>query len=302
MRFSHFLRTFVLMNQRIQELSILIPTYNSQCVDLVKRLLQLCQNTELTFEIIVADDGSEDTSANESINLLPHCTYIVKDKNEGSAATRNFLARQSHHEWLLFLDSDISIMQEDFIKRYLSCNYHSDLINGGINVDGCHPDNIRWRYEKDAELCHNAISRQKQGYKEFRTTNFMIRRDVMLRIPFDERFTASGYEDVFYGKQLEQANVSILHIDNPVTMTSFEDNETFMKKTERNLRTLYRFRNELQDYSGIITWSSRLIPSCFWRFIFRHMQKRLRQHLCSQEPNLFIFNLYRLGYFLSIKE
>lgn len=290
------------MNQRIQELSILIPAYNSSCIDQVERLLQLCQNTELTFEIIVADDGSEDTSKNQPINLLPHCIYIVKDKNEGSAATRNFLARQSHYEWLLFLDSDISIMHDDFINRYLSCNHHSDLINGGVNVNGYHPDNIRWKYEKNAELSHKAISRQKQCYKEFRTTNFMIRRDVMLRIPFDERFTASGYEDVFYGKQLEQANVPILHIDNPVTMTSFEDNETFMKKTERNLRTLYSFRKELQGYSSIITWSSRLIPSCLWHFIFRHIQERLRRHLCSKSPSLFIYNLYRLGYFLNIKE
>ena len=71
-----------------------------------------------------------------------------------------------------------------------------------------------------AERSHYPAKRQKQRYQEFRSTNFMIRRDVFLQNPFDERFTKSGYEDVLFGKHLKHSNAAILHIDNPVTMTA----------------------------------------------------------------------------------
>lgn len=292
---------FALMKREKKALSILIPTYNSCCVEQVKRLLELCLPCLSTFEIIVADDGSADPTPNQPINDLPHCSFIIKEKNEGSAATRNFLARQSQYEWLLFLDSDVSILHDDFISKYLSCESTADVINGGIAVGGFHPDNLRWRYEKQAEAAHRANGRQARPYHGFRSTNFLIHRDVMFRVPFDERFKGSGYEDVFFGKALEQAQVKVCHIDNPVTMTSYEENGQFMTKTERNMQTLHRFRQELQGYSDLITWSNRLIPKALWRGLFSMVQAPMHKHLCGPRPRLLLYNIYRLGYYLSIK-
>lgn len=42
-----------------KELSILIPTFNDICVDLVQALARQCESIQrLKYEIIVADDGS----------------------------------------------------------------------------------------------------------------------------------------------------------------------------------------------------------------------------------------------------
>ena len=84
----------------IKSLSVLIPVYNQICVNKVKTIQELCDAQHgLVYEIIVADDCSTDQDAisvNKQINDLPHCRFVLKNSNEGSGTTRNFLARQEH--------------------------------------------------------------------------------------------------------------------------------------------------------------------------------------------------------------
>ena len=290
-------------------LSILIPIYNSVCVNQVKELSAQALKLNVDYEIIVADDASplkDVTRANEVINDMPNCQYIIKPTNTGSAATRNFLAAKSRYPWLLFIDCDVEISNPSFLYTYLLyIDKDYDVINGGIAVadNPLMNSNLRYIYEKHAEADHTAARRQKQRYQEFRSTNFIIRRDVFLQHPFDERFTKSGYEDVLFGKHLKLNGISILHIDNPVTMTEFETNPDYVAKTERNLRTLYQFRSDLRGYSRLLTLVSGIhIPAILWlmRLWHRMFGAIERRNLCGSRPYLLVFKLYRLGYYLKL--
>ena len=290
-------------------ISILIPIYNSVCVNQVKELSAQAQKLNVDYEIIVADDDSplkDVVRGNEAINDMPNCQYIVKPTNTGSAATRNFLAGKSRYPWLLFIDCDVEISNPSFLRTYLLyIDNDYDVINGGIAVADIPQmgSNLRYIYEKAAEAEHTAAKRQKQRYQEFRSTNFMIRRDVFLQNPFDERFTKSGYEDVLFGKHLKLSKASILHIDNPVTMTEFETNPDYVLKTERNLRTLYQFRSDLRGYSRLLTLVSGIhISAILWlmRLWHRMFGAIERRNLCGSRPYLLVFKLYRLGYYLSL--
>lgn len=290
-------------------ISILIPIYNSVCVKQVKELSALAQQLNVDYEIIVADDDSplkDVVRDNEAINDMPNCQYIVKPTNTGSAATRNFLAEKSRYPWLLFIDCDVEISNPSFLRTYiLYIDNDYAVINGGIAVADIPQmgSNLRYIYEKAAEADHTAAKRQKQRYQEFRSTNFMIRRDVFLQNPFDERFTKSGYEDVLFGKHLKHSNAAILHIDNPVTMTEFETNPDYVLKTERNLRTLYQFRSDLRGYSRLLTLVSGIhISAILWlmRLWHRMFGAIERRNLCGSRPYLLVFKLYRLGYYLSL--
>ena len=248
------------MKTKKREVSVLIPNYNNVCVELVTVLQRQAEALGISYEILVADDASpmkEAIRQNEDINALPHCRYIVKETNSGSAATRNFLGAQSQYPWLLFLDCDISIPDDHFLERYVTDD-HEGVVNGGIRItddDGLR-HNLRYLYEKAAEPAHTAEKRQANRYQEFRSTNFMIERRVFEKCRFDERFTRSGYEDVLFGKMLSQQQVSVTHIDNPVMMTEFEPNADYVRKIERSLRTLYTFRNELRGYSLVLDRAS----------------------------------------------
>ena len=290
-------------------ISILIPIYNSVCVNQVKELSAQAQKLNVDYEIIVADDASplkDATQGNEVINDMPNCQYIIKPTNTGSAATRNFLAAKSRYPWLLFIDCDVEISNPSFLYTYLLyIDKDYDVINGGIAVadNPLMNSNLRYIYEKRAEADHTADRRQKQRYQEFRSTNFIIRRDVFLQHPFDERFTKSGYEDVLFGKHLKLNGISILHIDNPVTMTEFETNPDYVAKTERNLRTLYQFRSDLRGYSRLLTLVSGIhISAILWlmRLWHRMFGAIERRNLCGSRPYLLVFKLYRLGYYLSL--
>ena len=137
------------MPQSNHYLSILIPTYNDMCVHLVASLVeQASQIDGLSYEILVADDGStskETIVANQDINTYPHCKYLLREQNIGRSAIRNFLARQAQYDLLLFIDSHMSIVNDDYLSHYLT--YHDrQLTYGGYTIkkDPNHQGNLRY--------------------------------------------------------------------------------------------------------------------------------------------------------------
>lgn len=293
----------------IKALSILIPTYNDLCVKLVDDLRQQAEATGIVYEILVGDDGSTDTEViekNQKIDDWPHCHYLRHEQNIGRAAIRNFLAQEAHHDWLLFIDSDMSMVRQDYLSNYLAMDT-AEVVDGGITIGG-DPEalkgNLRYRYEKSSEQEHTTEIRQKHPYRDFHTANFLIRRDLMLAHPFDERFRYYGYEDVLLGKQLRQSKVIIEHIDNPLGFSTFEENTQFIIKTEEGLRTLHRFQSDLRGYSRLLTLVEGIhLPIILnlircWHKLFGKWE---RKNLCGSHPNLILFKLYKLGYYLTIK-
>lgn len=291
---------------RKQEISVLIPTYNHVCVALVKGLAQQLEAVGGDYEIIVADDGSTDAATvaeNQVINTLPHCRYIVREENVGRAAIRNFLVREARYAYVLFIDSDMTLISDDFIRRYLD-NDCDTVIDGGVAIHGDEEalkGNLRYRYEKAEEARHTAPERQKTPYQHLHTANLFVRRDLMLKHPFDERFRHYGYEDVLLGKSFRQQHVAIAHIDNPLGFCTFETNADFVAKTEEGLRTLGQFRDDLRGYSRLLTLISNIhIPAVLtvirlWHRLFGRLERR---NLCGNRPSITVFKLYRLGYFI----
>ena len=255
----------------MQSLSVLIPAYNCNCLSLVEQLHSQLEQADIPYEIIVGDDGSTDPSAiqaNRPINALSHCRYIVRTENTGRASIRNFLAQTAQYEFLLLIDSDMSVVSETFIQNYLNADCQT-VVDGGITVSGS-PDelqgNLRYLYEQAEAPRHTAAERQCSPHQHIHTANLLIRRDLLLQYPFDERFRHYGYEDVLLGKTLHQHHVPILHIDNPLGMGTFETNAAFMAKTEEGLRTLHTFRNELRGYSRLLT----LVSGIHLSIVLRH--------------------------------
>lgn len=288
----------------MHSLSVLIPTYNHVCVALVEQLLPLLQAADIQYEVIVADDGSTDEDsivANRAINQLSFCRFIERKKNVGRAAIRNFLASEALHAYLLYIDSDMTIISNLYILRYLQSG-DMPVIDGGVTIcDTSDASNLRYLYEKAEEPHHTATERQKRPYQHLHAANLLMRRDIILAHPFDERFRHYGYEDVFLGKVLHQHHIPILHIDNPLGFCHFETNADFVTKTEEGLRTLYQFRDVLRGYSRLLTFVSGIhlsIVKSLIRLWHRLFRKAERRNLCGSHPSLLVFKLYRLGYYL----
>ena len=285
----------------MKNLSILIPTYNDECYRLVRYLQQQAAALDISYEIIVVDDGSTELSVimdNCRISNLENCRLIRLRKNCGRSYVRNFLASNARYEWLLFIDSDMAICRDDFVKCYAEAD--GDVVMGGVVIGEAIEGNLRSLYEKTNEEAHTAEKRQQAPYQDFHTANFMVRRDIILAHPFDQRFRYYGYEDVFLGKTFQENGIQIHHIDNPLSFEIFESNEGFIKKTEEGLRTLYEFREELSGYSRLLDFVKTHPILCIFIGWWHPLAKRWeRRHLMGNTPNLHIFSLYRLGYYLS---
>lgn len=292
----------------MKDVSILIPTYNGICTQLVSHLQRQAENLGMTYELIVADDGSTDAAAiaaNRAIGQLPHCRYWERRENVGRAVIRNVLAREAKQEWLLFIDGDMEVGGDDFVRRYAEAS-PTDVIDGGIAVasdEARWRSNLRYRYETACAPQHTAIRRSLKPYRSFRTTNFMVRRSVMLAHPFDERFRHYGYEDVLFGKELASHGISISHIDNPVMLTDFESNSVFLDKTEESLRTLHDFRHELEGHSTLLNTTRKPLFQMLRPLIIaghRLLASWERRQLTGTNPNLTVFKAYKTGYFCSL--
>ncbi len=290
----------------MKDISILIPTYNYACVGLVQELQRQASLLPISYEIIVADDGSTlapTIEKNRAINSYTNCRYIERTENTGRAAIRNFLVNQATMPWVLFIDSDMVVRCPDFLRRYVDTPDEHAVWDGGISVGGNAKllrHNLRYRYEQAAELQHTAERRQREPYRDFHTANFMAPTLLMKQYPFDLRFRHYGYEDVLFGMMLESHRIPILHIDNPLSFEVFEENEQFLNKTEEGLRTLYQFKNELKSGSRLLQKADHLhwglpLLSLSHR-LFGKMERRILMH----RPNLWLFSFYKLGYFASL--
>ena len=292
----------------IMALSILIPTYNDLCVNLVDALRQQAEEAGIVYEILVGDDGSTDADVikeNQQIDDWTHCQYLKRTQNIGRAAIRNYLAQTAQYDRLLFIDSDMTLVRADYLSKYTSIE-NADVVDGGVVIGGdagALKNNLRYCYEKTAEQAHTPEKRQLHPYQDFHTANFLVRRDLMLSHPFDERFRYYGYEDVLFGKQLRTDRIAITHIDNPMGFCTFESNPDFIAKTEEGLRTLHQFRADLRGYSRLLTLVENIhlpiITSLIrcWHKCFGRLE---RKNLCGPNPNLRIFKIYKVGYYLNI--
>lgn len=289
----------------------------------------------LGFEIIFADDGSADATArqrNAIIAQLPYCQYIERPKNVGRSAIRNFLAHTAHYSHLIFLDGDVAIKRGNFVQTYLAHRNDADVIIGTLHFSrmqvACdtaediightkrakeetkkttepvlYDDNLKYRYEQQFLAKHPVKKRMQQPYASFRTTNFMVRRDLLLAYPFDETFHEYGYEDTLFGKQLKEHGATLIHLDNAATIADYEDNATFVAKTEESLRTLAAHAHQLQGCSTLLHTANKL--KCLHlqpliAFVFKLFKGLLHKNLCSNSPSVFLFNVYKLGYYVNL--
>ena len=290
------------------KLSILIPTFNQDCTQLVHDLLeQLPQDAE----IIVADDGSTAASVRENnatIAKLPQCRFWQAKMNLGRAKIRNLLAEMAKGEWILFIDSDAQVRSKDFIASYLKETDGRQVICGGTgNFDTCpSPDKaLRYKYEVLAERKKPLKLRRRKPYAQFSTFNFMILRDLFMQIRFCNEICDYGHEDTLFGLALKYRKIPVLHIDNKLIHTGLEPTPAYLRKIKTSLFTLSRLDEKIQrriNISAIALFIKKCHLKGFATWLFNISSPRLKKNLLGSNPSLLLFKLYKLGFFCKIME
>ena len=291
-------------------LSILIPTYNYEVYELVEVLNKQAQDAKIEFEIIVLDDGSQKfQTENNKINEFQFCTYEILKINIGRSAIRNLLAKKAAFDNLLFLDSDTIPIDTNFISNYLlQITKQEKIVSGGILYPELKPKKnqlLRWKYGNSREAL-SAKAREENPYLRLLTLNFMIKKSVFEKVSFNETIPNLRHEDTLFSYNLKQQNILVEHIENPVYHNGLDDFEIAIKKENESLVALkYLVENQLIPYNYIslskLFYTLKKIKLVFLLKVFYKTTKNiLLKNLASKNPSLFIFDLYRLGYFSSL--
>lgn len=283
-------------------ISILIPTYNSDCLLLIEMLYKQVISSSVRFEIILADDASSEEyrQINKKVNDLPYCKYLQCEENLGPARIRNYLAEQAQYPYLLFLDSDVLPVEDDFITKYIESAKSNRVVCGGFiyKKENIPSDAVlRFKYGMQVEE-QSAAERNNKPYQCFISMNFLIPKDVFMKVRFNESFHL-GYEDTLFGMHLEQNGILIEHIDNPVYHCVTETSQQFLLKIKRAVANLIGHEEEMLDYVKLLRWH-RMIKQLYMQSLtaslFNGLEPYIKNNLVSANPSLNLFAFYKLGY------
>ncbi len=157
--------------------SIIIPVYNrpQEIDELLDSLIR--QDFQDNFEVIIVEDGSQDSSENivEKYKSQLNLNYFFKD-NSGAGASRNFGMQQATGNYFLILDSDVIVPHQYLseVKKGLQENY-TDAFGG---PDAAHqsftPLQKAINYSMTSVLTTGGIRGKKNGVGKFQPRSFNL--------------------------------------------------------------------------------------------------------------------------------
>jgi glycosyltransferase involved in cell wall biosynthesis len=265
---------------------------------------------QMVFEILLIDDCSEEKYRliNRECEQLSGVKYLELEKNIGRSSIRNLLAKKAQYPTLLFLDCDVMITDELFLKNYLRyTNRDEAVICGGHIYQVEYPPNnkmLHWNYGLNREV-KGAQMRNTQPYHSFMTSNFTITKSLFQRVSFNESLTHYGHEDTLFGLELQRQSVKIFHINNPVLHTGLETNERFLQKTRESLSNLLKIvpilKKDYLPFVKIKVLRTFLILRntglhFLIGFLFTIGKPIIEINLKSANPSLLLLDFYKLGY------
>ena len=294
-------------------LSILIPTYNYNAFPLVSELKKQADYAGIDYEILVQDDASFSTlnNENQNINTIKNCFFFVNNHNLGRAGNLNSLVAKAKFEWILFLDCDTFPTQEKFIKNYIKATIsNNSIVFGGIVYKNKKPKKealLRWVYGQKREALPLSERNKNPAYSAL-TSNLLIKKEILEKHPFDDSITQYGYEDLCFFSELNKNHFEVTHIVNPTYHLDLETSGLFLKKTQtalENLLLLEKSKKLSAQESKIIAVQQKLenlkLTACA-AYMFSKIKSKIESNLLSEKPSLFWFDMYKLGYYCTLKK
>lgn len=289
------------------KLSICVPVYNFDVNELVNELrYQIDKGLEA--EILLIDDASEKPFIENNRDLRSKVgQFIFLDKNIGRSKIRNLFLKYSNSDYLLFLDCDGKVISKNFLKNYIEYidSQNPDVIFGGRKVSDVKPDSeygLRWKFATERENLP-VEKRVESPYLDFQTNNFVVKRSVLEKVPFNEGITQYGYEDLVFSKDLHDQDIKIDHIDNPIFNNDVETNAVFLAKADQSARSLAQLIKNDKNFDRVsqiklakaYLFMHKTGTIYIYRLLYRIVKSRLEKKLLTGSASLRALDLYKLG-------
>jgi glycosyltransferase involved in cell wall biosynthesis len=172
-------------------ISVVIPTYN-RANYIAKTIQSVLQQTYISFELIVVDDGSTDNTEAVVASFTDARVSYYKKANGERAAARNYGVNRANGAYVTFLDSDDLFMPDHLAEaiRYILKNPAIDIFHQGYNV--VDPEGrvlYPWKPLPDP------VNRKLEEGNFLSCLGIFVKRDILTHQPFNEDRALSGTED-----------------------------------------------------------------------------------------------------------
>lgn len=288
------------------QLSILIPVYNYNIQPLVQSLLLQLKNVDCKWEILLSDDASDDGFRVQNLEFINsinnlHVKLFQQKINIGNGPNRNYLIENATYDWLLFLDADVLAVEDNFLSNYIESMQSTaqDIIAGNISYDIQNPlpHLLRWKYGKEKEQVSFNV-RKKNPILNIRGANFAIKKALALKFNFPVLAENYGLIDTRFFLQFNEGQICV--IENPVYHLGIEDNSVFLQKTKKAVVNALFLLNKGDKPSIQISLISKYKRVRFLKGILAKIYSKshlnFERNLLSNNPSVFIFQLYKLLY------
>jgi glycosyltransferase involved in cell wall biosynthesis len=252
------------------DLSVIIPTYNR--APMLQATLEglAHQETKASWEIIVVDDGSTDTTADIADSFrrnsgIPLSYYFQTNRKQGAA--RNLGSKFAVGDCLLFLGDDI-VPGPYLVEEHLA-KHRENLTADGLPVPRVVIGYTTWppewkktRFlefigEKGWQFGFSLIEDfENVPFNFFYTSNLSMPRKLFLDTGgFDEDFTVYGWEDIELSLRLKAMGIKIVYQPrakafhyHPTTLVSFAERQ---RQVGISACCLLEKHPELGDFLGV---------------------------------------------------
>jgi glycosyltransferase involved in cell wall biosynthesis len=294
-------------------ISICIPYFQYDISPLLAELIRQSVSFSGVIEIIVADDGSDDEELTNRLKIISGQSNVcvrgvIFSSNIGRAAIRNQLAMMARGGYILFLDADMYPDADNFIDTYIShSNRNFDVIVGGRSYSRIEKIGIGealYYFFSNRSECLSAEKRQAQSWRYIFTNNIAIKRNVIIKIPFDEGYSGWGYEDTDWALSALERGVSVLHINNAATHFGLIDAKTLLQKLDESVANFSRIKGRFPHYieGSPVYITSRLFSGRYFplRIFKASLRKVILSRYCPMYGKYVALQLYKAAIYASI--
>lgn len=275
-------------------LSIVTPVYKNDPSPLLDKLIYEINNFSgfENTELLIVDDGSNDEKIRKIIlerikNAKISCKLIEFHANKGRSFARNALIENSKGNHILFLDSDMLPDNDDFLRTWLGfiAKTNPTIAYGGYSLKQVpnHKNLELGRALAGSIDCLSADERNYRGPLAVATSNLLVRRDVVIAVPFDCDFVGWGWEDVDWALRANRAQFAVVHYENAATHLGIDEPEIILEKFKHagpNFKHITNRHPEMLSLNS--TKAARIIAKMPFLIAMAPLAKKIA--LCDKLP------------------
>lgn len=261
--------------------SIIVPTYNR--MDTLPDVLNALEAQEgaPSFEVIVVNDGSTDTTK----SFLQQRTFNVPVKlkhqeNAGPAEARNVGVSLAKGHYVAFLGDDTQPS-----KNWLAIHYQAHQNNSAqqpcavLGYTQWHrcmklTPFLRYINEFGLQFGYSLINDSRDlPFNFFYTSNISLARELLLAEKFNTNFPYAAWEDTELSYRLKKKGMTIVYEKNATVEhnhpTDFHRFSSRQEKVGYSAVTFYRLHPELGPFLGVYPKGPPKLPSKILNNVFK---------------------------------